>query len=73
MKSTYLGCKWWLYSKTLLHIYRWYVSVYEAREYYNDHDKEHMRKSLQNAVASLEEYLFVRKCAEYGISWMEII
>jgi hypothetical protein len=60
-------CKWWLYSKTLLHIYRWYVSIYEAREYHNQSDKENMRKSLQNAVASLDEYLSLRKCAEYGI------
>ncbi len=60
-------CKWWLYSKTLLHIYRWYVSLYKAKGYYDKADKTNMQVSLRKAVESLEEYLSVRKCAEYGI------
>lgn len=63
----HVACKWWLYSKTLLHIYRWYVSLYEAKGYYDKADKTNMQVSLRKAVESLEEYLSVRKCAEYGI------
>ena len=61
----HVQCKWWLYSKTLLHMYRWYVYLYEAKEYYELDDNENMQSSLNLACESLEEYLSLRKCAEY--------
>lgn len=59
-------CKWWLYTKTLLHIYRWYVYLYEAKLCYDKGENDEMQGLLQKACACLEEYLDLRKCAEYG-------
>jgi len=56
-----------LFTKTLLHIYKWYVNLYEAKKYYDMCESEKMRDSLNAACESLEEYLSYRKCAEYGI------
>lgn len=58
--------KWLLYAKTLLSIYKWYVNLYEAKEYCDQYKSEEMKKSLNQACSSLKDYLDYRKCAEYG-------
>jgi len=63
----HIEVKWLLFTKTLLHIYKWYVNLYEAKKYYDMCESEKMRDSLNAACESLEEYLSYRKCAEYGI------
>ena len=62
----HIQCKWWLYTKTLLHEYRWYVCLFEAKKCYDQKDSETMQKFLRDACESLEEYLSARTCAEYG-------
>lgn len=62
----HVRCKWWLYTKTLLHIYRWYVYLYEAKLCYDKDESQEMQTLLQNACDCLEEYLVLRKFAEYG-------
>jgi len=62
----HVQCKWWLYAQTLAHLYRWFVGVYEAKSYYDSNDNENMRSTLDKACESLDEYLSLRKCAEYG-------
>ena len=57
--------KWLLFAKTLLYIYKWYVNLYEAKQYYDSYDSEKMKASLNAACRSIEEYLCYRKCAEY--------
>ena len=64
--AQHVRCKWWLYTKTLLHSYRWYVDLYEAKLCYDNKNIEEMQKLLKRACATLEEYLELRKCAEYG-------
>ena len=63
----HMEVKWLLFTKTLLHIYKWYVNIYEAKQYYDTYESEKMRASLNAACEELEEYLCYRKCAEYGI------
>ena len=60
----HVTCKWWLYSKTLLHFYRWYVNAYEAKQSYDNGEK--WQDKLNEACEVLEEYLSLRKRAEYG-------
>jgi len=62
----HIACKWLLYAKTLLCIYRWYVCLYDAKRFCDRMDSVHMISSLQNACSSLEEYIRYRTCAEYG-------
>lgn len=62
----HVECKWYLYAKSLYAMYAWYVSVYEAKRYYDNDETEEMLKSLQKACNALEEYLIERKNAEYG-------
>ena len=62
----HVQCKWWLYSKTLLHFYRWFVDVYEGKLAYDEGDLEQTKEKFNEACNSLEEYLSLRKCAEYG-------
>ncbi|MBQ9714615.1 MAG: glycosyl hydrolase 115 family protein [Clostridia bacterium] len=62
----HVRCKWWLYTKTLLHMYRWYVCLYEAKECYDVGENKKSQALLNAACESLEEYLSLRKCAEYG-------
>ena len=62
----HISCKWLLYAHTLLFIYQWYVSLYDAKQFYDRMDSENMISSLKNACYSLEEYLRYRTCAEYG-------
>ena len=62
----HVQCKWWLYAKTLVHFYRWFIGVYEAKLAYDENDANAMMKKLNEACESLEEYLSFRKCAEYG-------
>lgn len=62
----HIEVKWLLYSKTLLLIYRWYVFLYEAKQYCEKFDGENTLKLLNSAVSSLEEYLQYRRCAEYS-------
>ncbi len=59
--------KWLLFSKTFFYIYKWYVYLYEAKQYCDLYESEKMKASLNAARRSLEEYLRYRKCAEYGI------
>lgn len=63
----HIEVKWILFTKTLLYIYKWYVNVYEAKQYCDQYESEKMIESLNRACKSLEEYLSFRKCAEYGI------
>lgn len=58
-QSLHIKVKWLLFSKTLLLIYKWYANLYEARE-------NKSKESLKLAIDALEEYLKMRKCAEYG-------
>jgi len=58
--------KWLLYANTLLGIYKWYVNLYEAKQYCDLYDSENMKAALNRACDSLEFYLRYRKCAEYG-------
>ena len=60
----HVQCKWWLYAKTLFHFYRWFVCAYEAKQAHNK--GEEWKGKLNEACESLENYLSVRKCAEYG-------
>jgi len=62
----HVQCKWWLYTKTLLHAYRWFVALCEAKKCYEDGDGDGMKAKLTKACESLEEYLSMRSCAEYG-------
>ena len=62
----HVQCKWWLYAKTLLHAYRWFVALYEAKIAYDQKDNASMRTQLNAACEGLEEYLSLRTCAEYG-------
>ena len=62
----HVRCKWWLYSKTLLAFYRWFVGVYEAKQAYDSGDGTQTIAKLNGACECLEEYLSARKCAEYG-------
>lgn len=62
----HVQCKWWLYSQTLLHFYRWFVYTYEGKRAYDKNDVSQMQEKLNLACESLEEYLSLRKCAEYG-------
>lgn len=62
----HVQCKWWLYTKTLLHFYRWFIFVYEGKIAYDGNDEKQMAEKLNAACESLEEYLSLRKCAEYG-------
>ena len=62
----HVECKWWLYTKTLLHIYCWYVCLYEAKLCHKKGEKGEMQAKLELACESLEEYLSLRKVAEYG-------
>ena len=61
-----MQCKWWLYSQALLHFYRWFVYTYEGKRAYDKNDVSQMQEKLNLACESLEEYLSLRKCAEYG-------
>lgn len=63
----HIECKWLLFAKTLLCIYKWYVALYEAKQYCDMNESEKMKKSLNAACESLKEYLRFRKNAEYGI------
>ncbi len=63
----HIEVKWLLFSKTLLYIYKWYVNLYEAKQYCDFYESEKMKASLNSACRNLEEYLNYRKCAEYGI------
>ena len=67
----HVNCKWWLYAKTLAHMYRWYVGIYEAKLCFDKGEKEKMKALLQAACDCLEEYLSCRKVAEYGefVGW----
>ena len=58
--------KWLLYTKTLLSIYKWYVNLYDAKIYCDSYNSDKMKESLNKACISLSEYLYARKCAEYG-------
>ena len=60
----HVTCKWWLYSTTLLHFYRWFVTAYEAKQSYDNGGA--WKDKIQEAIAGIEEYLSLRKCAEYG-------
>jgi hypothetical protein len=62
----HVDCKWWLYAKTLAHMYRWYVCIYKAKLCFDKGEKDKMRAFLQEACDGLEEYLSLRKVAEYG-------
>ena len=62
----HVRCKWWLYAKTLLHFYRWFVDVYEGKLAYDKGEFAVMQEKINDAGESLEEYLVLRKCAEYG-------
>lgn len=60
----HVTCKWWLYSTTLLHFYRWFVTAYEAKQSYDNGGA--WKDKIHEAIAGIEEYLSLRKCAEYG-------
>lgn len=62
----HVQCKWWLYTQTLRHIYRWFVCLYEAKINYDQNQIEKTQALLHKACESLEEYLSLRKVAEYG-------
>ena len=64
-------CKWGLYTKTLMYMYRWYVRLYEAKCCYDRGEEEKSQTLLREACESLEEYLALRKVAEYGdfVNW----
>ena len=62
----HVQCKWWLYTQTLLHSYRWFISLYEAKISYNKNEIKQTHTLLHKACESLEEYLAIRKVAEYG-------
>lgn len=62
----HVQCKWWMYAQTLLHAYRWYVYVYEAKLCHDAKETDKMQCLLRDACACLEEQLELRKCAEYG-------
>lgn len=63
----HIEVKWLLFAKTLLYIYKWYVNIYEAKQYCDLYESEKMKASLNSACRSLEGYLHYRKCAEYGV------
>ena len=58
--------KWLLSAKTLNCIYKWYVSLYEAKKYYDEYKSEEMKTAVFSACDYLRELLKFRKCAEYG-------
>ena len=62
----HVRCKWWLYTKTLENIYRWYVCLYEAKLCQDRGDRLAAQIRIGDACKSLEEYISLRKCAEYG-------
>ena len=64
--QTHVQCKWWLYTKTLYHFYRWFVDAYEAKQAYDNKNTEEAREKLAIACSGLEEYLALRQCAETG-------
>jgi hypothetical protein len=61
----HLQVKWLLFSKTLLNIYKWYVSLFEAKQSYDANDGEVFKTKLNSACEVLHEYLIYRKVAEY--------
>ncbi len=56
-QSLHIKAKWILFSKTLLCIYKWYANLFDARE---------EKAAIKLACGALEEYLEMRKIAEYG-------
>ena len=62
----HVRCKWWLYTKTLENIYRWYVCLYEAKLCQDRGDRLAAQIRIGDACKNLEEYISLRKCAEYG-------
>ena len=62
----HLEVKWLLYAQTLQYCYQWCIKLYEAKLYCDKNDSQSMIQSLQEASRSLEEYLVIRKKAEYG-------
>ena len=64
--QTHVQCKWWLYTKTLFHFYRFFVDAYEAKQAYDKKDLVEAKAKLTAVCEGLEEYLTMRKCAEAG-------
>ena len=64
--KTHVLVKWLLSAKTLNCIYKWYVSLYEAKKYYDEYKSEEMKTAVFSACDYLSELLKFRKCAEYG-------
>ena len=64
--QAHVRCKWWLYTKTLEHIYRWFIYLYEGKLCHDGGDESGAKALVNAACDSLEEYLSLRKCAEYG-------
>jgi len=62
----HVQCKWGLYTKTLLHFYRFFVDAYEAKQAYDEGDRKEAKAKLSSACEDLESYLSFRKRAEYG-------
>ena len=62
----HIQCKWWLYAQTLCAFYRWFICVYEGKLAYDEKDFSTAQKKIHAACESLENYLSIRKCAEYG-------
>lgn len=58
--------KWKLHSITLSSIYNWYINIFEAQNYWINNDIKNSNSKLQKACEILENYLEIRKCAEYG-------
>ncbi len=56
-----------LYAKTLESFYLWYVRLYEAKIAHDKNEGEKAKEKLFFACAALQNYLEIRKCAEYGI------
>ena len=64
--KTHVLVKWLLSAKTLNCIYKWYVSLYESKKYYDEYKSEEMKTAVFSACDYLKELLKFRKCAEYG-------
>lgn len=58
--------KWKLHCDTLRSIYNWYVNLYQAKKHYDANNMEETEHSVKEAIKIMEEYLRMRKCAEYG-------
>lgn len=56
-QSLHIKAKWILFTKTLLCIYKWYANLFDARE---------EKAAIKLACDALEEYLEMRKIAEYS-------